>query len=89
MAATARAETLQQGVRQYYGTTLSSSADLRTSACCDASSVPAALKPLLARIHPEVSSRGPGFWLWVRAAAAMPTCWPSWWAPPARWSVST
>ena len=54
---TASAETLQQGVRQYYGSTLGSSADLRTSACCDATSVPAALKPLLARIHPEVSAR--------------------------------
>lgn len=36
-------------VREYYGTTLSSSADLRTDACCDASSVPEALRPLLAR----------------------------------------
>lgn len=53
----ASAQSLQQGVRQYYGTTLSSSADLRTNACCDASSVPAALKPLLARIHPQVSAR--------------------------------
>jgi arsenite methyltransferase len=53
----AQAETLQQSVRQYYGSTLSGSADLRTSACCDATSVPAALKPLLARIHPEVSAR--------------------------------
>ena len=44
-------------VREYYGTTLSSSADLRTDACCDASSVPAALRPLLARIHPEVLAR--------------------------------
>ena len=44
-------------VREYYGTTLSSSADLRTDACCDASSVPQALRPLLARIHPEVLSR--------------------------------
>ncbi|MFM9101777.1 MAG: methyltransferase type 11, partial [Cyanobium sp.] len=44
-------------VREYYGTTLSSSADLRTDACCDASSVPEALRPLLARIHPEVLSR--------------------------------
>ncbi|MEB3234954.1 MAG: methyltransferase domain-containing protein [Cyanobacteriota bacterium] len=51
------AETLQQSVRQYYGSTLRSSEDLRTSACCDASSVPAALRPLLARIHPEVSAR--------------------------------
>jgi arsenite methyltransferase len=57
MAATTTAEGLQQGVRQYYGSTLSSSADLRTSACCDASSVPDALKPLLARIHPDVSAR--------------------------------
>ena len=53
----ANAETLQQSVRQYYGSTLASSADLRTNACCDASSVPEALKPLLARIHPEVSAR--------------------------------
>jgi SAM-dependent methyltransferase len=57
MPATTTAEAVQQGVRQYYGSTLGSSADLRTSACCDASSVPAALKPLLARIHPEVSAR--------------------------------
>jgi hypothetical protein len=57
MTASTTAEGLQQGVRQYYGNTLASSADLRTSACCDASSVPAALKPLLARIHPEVSAR--------------------------------
>ncbi|MFZ9228524.1 MAG: methyltransferase domain-containing protein [Prochlorococcaceae cyanobacterium] len=53
----AQAETLQQSVRQYYGSTLSGSADLRTSACCDATSVPEPLKPLLARIHPEVSAR--------------------------------
>jgi hypothetical protein len=31
---------LQQGVREYYGSTLASSADLRTSACCDADAVP-------------------------------------------------
>ncbi|MGL6133220.1 MAG: methyltransferase domain-containing protein [Prochlorococcaceae cyanobacterium] len=48
---------LSRGVREYYGATLSSSADLRTDACCDASSVPEALRPLLARIHPEVLSR--------------------------------
>ncbi|MEO1002061.1 MAG: methyltransferase domain-containing protein [Cyanobacteria bacterium J06638_7] len=51
------ASELQRSVQKYYGSTLSSSADLRTSACCDASSVPAALRPLLARIHPEVLSR--------------------------------
>lgn len=48
---------LHRRVQEYYGSTLSSSADLRTSACCDASSVPPALRPLLARIHPEVLSR--------------------------------
>ena len=50
-------ESIREGVRQYYGTTLASSADLRTDACCDASSVPEALRPLLARIQPEVLSR--------------------------------
>ncbi len=48
---------LSDGVQEYYGATLSTSADLRTDACCDASSVPEALRPLLARIHPEVLSR--------------------------------
>lgn len=37
--------------------TLASSADLRTDACCDASAVPASLRQLLSRIHPEVLSR--------------------------------
>lgn len=44
-------------VKDYYGKTLQSSADLKTSACCDTSTMPAWLKPLLARIHPEVLSR--------------------------------
>jgi SAM-dependent methyltransferase len=48
---------LQQAVQTYYGSTLASSADLRTNACCDASAVPAALRPLLGRLHPEVLSR--------------------------------
>jgi arsenite methyltransferase len=48
---------LSHGVQEYYGATLRSSADLRTNACCEASSVPEALRPLLARIHPEVLSR--------------------------------
>ena len=47
----------QEVVRRYYGQELQSSADLRTNACCDADVVPPALKPLLARIHPEVSRR--------------------------------
>jgi SAM-dependent methyltransferase len=44
-------------VSAYYGQQLSSSADLRTSACCDADAVPLWLRPLLARLHPEVTSR--------------------------------
>ena len=48
---------LSSAVQEYYGFTLTGTADLRTSACCDVSSVPEALRPLLARIHPEVLSR--------------------------------
>ena len=44
-------------VKDYYGKHLKTSADLRTSACCDASKMPDWLKPLLARIHPEVTAR--------------------------------
>jgi arsenite methyltransferase len=44
-------------VKDYYGKQLSGSAGLKTSACCDASSVPASLKSLLAQIHPEVLER--------------------------------
>lgn len=44
-------------VKDYYGKQLQTSDDLKTSACCDASQVPVWLKPLLARIHPEVMSR--------------------------------
>lgn len=44
-------------VKDYYGRQLQGTADLRTSACCDASQMPEWLKPLLARIHPEVMSR--------------------------------
>ena len=44
-------------VQDYYGQQLQGTADLKTSACCDASAVPGWLKPLLARVHPEVLSR--------------------------------
>jgi arsenite methyltransferase len=44
-------------VKDYYGRQLQSSDDLKTSACCDLSQVPEWLKPLLARIHPEVLAR--------------------------------
>ena len=44
-------------VQDYYGSTLSGTDDLKTDACCDASSVPGWLKKLLKNIHPEVLSR--------------------------------
>ncbi len=44
-------------VQNYYGTRLRGSADLKTDACCDTSRTPNWLKPLLARIHPEVLQR--------------------------------
>ncbi|MBI4290129.1 MAG: methyltransferase domain-containing protein [Betaproteobacteria bacterium] len=44
-------------VQDYYGRQLQHSGDLKTSACCDISQTPTWLKPLLARIHPEVLSR--------------------------------
>lgn len=44
-------------VQDYYGRQLKSTADLKTTACCDISMVPEWLKPLLARIHPDVLSR--------------------------------
>lgn len=44
-------------VQDYYGRQLQHSGDLKTSACCDISQMPDWLKPLLARIHPEVLSR--------------------------------
>lgn len=48
---------MHEAVQDYYGRHLQSSADLKTSACCDSSQVPAWLKPLLANIHPDVLSR--------------------------------
>lgn len=48
---------MREVVQDYYGRQLSGSSDLKTSACCDPSQMPDWLKPLLARIHPEVLSR--------------------------------
>ena len=44
-------------VQDYYGKQLKSSADLKTTACCDSSAMPGWLKPLLSNIHPDVLSR--------------------------------
>lgn len=48
---------MHEEVKDYYGQQLQSSSDLKTSACCDSSSVPQWLKPLLSKLHPEVLSR--------------------------------
>lgn len=48
---------MHEVVKDYYGEQLKSSDDLKTTACCDMSSVPQWLRPLLAKIHPEVLSR--------------------------------
>jgi arsenite methyltransferase len=44
-------------VKLYYGKVLKSSDDLKTSACCTADVMPAHLRPLAAKIHPEVSAK--------------------------------
>ncbi len=44
-------------VKLYYGKVLKSSEDLKTSACCTADAMPAHLRPLAAKIHPEVSAK--------------------------------
>jgi len=49
--------TTHQSVREYYGQMLGSSLDLKTSACCPTEAMPAHLRPLLADIHPEITSR--------------------------------
>lgn len=45
---------MHETVQDYYGQQLQTSADLKTTACCDFSAVPGWLKPLLSNIHPDV-----------------------------------
>ena len=49
--------TIQQEVQDYYGKQLQGSNDLKTNACCDPALMPEYIKPILAKIHPEVDSR--------------------------------
>ncbi len=49
--------TIQKNVQEYYGETLKSSADLKTSACCPIDSMPAHLLPYLKKVHDEVKNR--------------------------------
>lgn len=44
-------------VKDYYGKALQGSEDLKTDACCTVDSMPNHLKPILAKIHPEVSGK--------------------------------
>ncbi len=46
-----------ENVKAYYGKELQSSADLKTDACCTMGSMPSHLKEIMAKIHPDVSSR--------------------------------
>lgn len=55
--ATPDAAGIEEAVRGYYGQTLRSNADLRTTACCSAEAMPAHLRALLPRLHPEVLER--------------------------------
>ena len=47
----------RESIQHYYGEVLAGSDDLQTDACCTEDSIPDWLKPVLARVHPEVSSR--------------------------------
>ena len=47
----------QSAVRSYYGETLQSSRDLRTTACCSIDAMPEHLRAILAQLHPEVRDR--------------------------------
>jgi SAM-dependent methyltransferase len=48
---------INQNVRFYYGKVLQSSADLKTDACCTPGEMPAHLRQVLEKIHPEVQAR--------------------------------
>lgn len=49
--------TLEAQVRRYYGTTLQSTADLKTSACCTPGEVPERVRAALANVPDEVIAR--------------------------------
>ncbi len=49
--------TVHESVRSYYGDTLQSSADLRTTACCSVDAMPPHLRAISARLHKDVTDR--------------------------------
>ena len=48
---------MHETVKDYYGKALKGSQDLKTDACCTLENMPAYLKPIMAKIHPEVSEK--------------------------------
>ncbi len=48
---------MHEQVQNYYGKELQHSNDLKTDACCTVDSIPEYLKPIMSKIHPEVSSK--------------------------------
>lgn len=50
-------EAIHETVQEYYGRTLERSEDLKTSACCTPDAVPARLRAIIAKVHPEVSAK--------------------------------
>lgn len=51
------AQSQRDQVSKYYGETLKSAADLKTSACCPVDAVPKAHRSIIDKLHPEVVSR--------------------------------
>lgn len=50
-------DTTHDSIKNYYGEVLSSSKDLKTSACCPTEAMPAHLRPLVMDIHEEIRDR--------------------------------
>lgn len=48
---------IEAGVRDYYGKTLKSGADLKTDACCSPSALPRPVREALSKVHEEVLAR--------------------------------
>lgn len=57
MAPSLTPDAQRSSVETYYGETLQSTADLKTSACCPIDAAPAAHQRILNQLHPEVLSR--------------------------------
>ncbi|MCI5065175.1 methyltransferase domain-containing protein [bacterium] len=53
-------QSLLHAVSEYYGSTLESASDLKTSACCSVEAVPPHVRPILAKIQSEVHEKSYG-----------------------------